>query len=112
MIDVTERANRTAIALGDGDACEMAPISANRLPRREHSYPAGSLAASIVHDLRHPVATICGCAELLLNTNAAPGSSWRIARNIHRAASALRALLADLVRITGGLESRGSQGKM
>jgi signal transduction histidine kinase len=51
------------------------------------------LAASIVHDLRNPLAAICGCAEMLLQGNLAPAQTRQMISNIRRAASRMRELV-------------------
>jgi signal transduction histidine kinase len=53
-------------------------------------------SSGIVHDLRNPVATIYGGAEMLMNTNAGPTEVKRLAANMYRAAGRMRDLLADV----------------
>ena len=57
---------------------------------------------SIVHDLRNPLAAICGCAEMLTEPDLTPDHARRLGHNIHRAAGRMRGLLADLVCVMQG----------
>lgn len=96
-----ENSNRTATLTG-GIAFDMAPASASREWRQERFPAMNHLAASIVHDLRNPLAAICGCAEMLLDADLDPVQSKRLSSNIHRAASRMRKLLTDLACVTRG----------
>jgi signal transduction histidine kinase len=58
--------------------------------------------ASLVHDLRNPLAAICGSAEMLLAANLAPADTMRVTSNIHRAARRMGDLLAEFARFTRG----------
>lgn len=79
---------------------ETDTLSAYREPRKEPSYTIDILAASIVHDLRNPLAAICGCAEMLLHGNLAPAQTRQVSNNIYRAASRMRELVNDFACIT------------
>jgi signal transduction histidine kinase len=46
----------------------------------------GWLSASILHDLRNPLGTICAGAELLMNLDSASPQAKRLVRNVCRAA--------------------------
>lgn len=56
----------------------------------------GWLSASIAHDLRNPLGTICASAEMLMDMDATPGQVKRLAVNIYRAADRMRELVQDL----------------
>jgi signal transduction histidine kinase len=58
--------------------------------------------ASIVHDLRNPVATIYAGAEMLMNVDAAPVLVKRLAANMYRAAGRVREMLAEVSSATFG----------
>ena len=62
------------------------------VPKKERSL---SEVASIVHDLRNPLATIHGSAEMLVRTSAAQPQVHRIARNMYSASLRMRELLDD-----------------
>jgi signal transduction histidine kinase len=54
-----------------------------------------SAVASIVHDLRNPLATIHGSAEMLVASRLSPAQIQRIARNMYRASARMRELLDE-----------------
>jgi signal transduction histidine kinase len=56
----------------------------------------GWFSASILHDLRNPVATICASAELLMGLDYTSTQVKRLAANMCRAAARMRQLLAEL----------------
>jgi signal transduction histidine kinase len=57
---------------------------------------------SIVHDLRSPLAAICGGAEMLMDADLTPAHVKRLAGNIHRASRRLQELLQDLLNVSRG----------
>ena len=57
----------------------------------------GCFAASVVHDLRNPLATICAGTEMLVAPDLKPANVKRLAGNIHMAALRMRELVADLI---------------
>src|SRR6266566_4491532 len=59
----------------------------------------GWLSASILHDLRNPLGTICAGAELLRDLDSSSTQVKRLAANMCRAAGRMRQLLADLARV-------------
>jgi signal transduction histidine kinase len=63
---------------------------------REAISSMGWLSASILHDLRNPLETICADAELLMNLDSPSTQVKRLAANLCRAAGRMRQLLADL----------------
>jgi signal transduction histidine kinase len=56
----------------------------------------GWLSASIVHDLRNPLATVFAGAEMLMELDPSPTQVKRLAANIYRAAGRMGELLSDL----------------
>ncbi len=54
-----------------------------------------STVASIVHDLRNPLATIHGSAEMLVDSRLSQAQVQRIARNVYCASLRMRELLAE-----------------
>jgi len=64
------------------------------------------LSCCIVHDLRNPLATVYGGAEMLMNSDAGPTEVKRLAANMHRAAARMRDLLADVSCAALGKVSR------
>ena len=67
--------------------------------RSDSRSEAGWLSASILHDLRNPVATIYAGAEMLMTLDATPDQVKRIAANMHHAAGRMRELLTHLASI-------------
>src|ERR1700730_1938023 len=82
--------------IGIADAAD--PCRAGSESRSE----AGWLSASILHDLRNPVATIYAGAEMLMTHDTTPNQVKRLAANMHRAADRMRELLIDLASVTYG----------
>jgi signal transduction histidine kinase len=60
----------------------------------------GWFSASIFHDLRNPLATICAGAELLMDLDSPSTQVKRLAANMCHAAGRMRKLLADVPSIT------------
>jgi signal transduction histidine kinase len=59
----------------------------------------GWLSASILHDLRNPLGTICAGAELLIDLDCTSTQVKRLAGNMARAAGRMRQLLAELASL-------------
>lgn len=70
------------------------------------SRPAGSISAvaSIVHDLRNPLATIYGSAEILVRSGLSQPQVDRIARNMYNASVRMREMLEELLDQSRGAE--------
>src|SRR5580692_1047059 len=81
---------------------ERTPPAPPRENRQGRTFTIDPLAMSIVHDLRNPLAAICGCAEMLTEPDLTPDHARRLGRNIHKAAGRMRELLADLVCVMQG----------
>jgi len=60
----------------------------------------GWFSASILHDLRNPLTTICAGAELLRDLDPTSTQVKRLAANMCQAARRMQQLLADLARVT------------
>src|SRR3984893_4530045 len=73
--------------------------------RSESHSEASWLSASILHDLRNPVGTICAGAEMLMTLETTPNQVKRLAANMHRAAGRMRELLIELASATYGNRS-------
>jgi len=52
-------------------------------------------AASLIHDMRNPLAAICGSAELLMGGNLDQAQTRRLACNLHAAATRMRQMLTE-----------------
>jgi hypothetical protein len=66
---------------------------------RETISTIGWLSASILHDLRNPLGTMCAGTELLMDLDSTSSQVKRLAVNIYRAAGRIRQLLADLASV-------------
>lgn len=98
MLDTIEGSSlKAAITATDGKLArsrqQATPIPE---PWREALYAMGRLSASIVHDLRNPIAAICVSSEMLLDGDLAPAQMTRLASSIHQAARRMRETLTDL----------------
>ena len=70
--------------------------------RSESRSKTGWLSASILHDLRNPLAAVYTAAEMLVDLDAGPPQVKRLATNIYRAAGRINELLADLNSVARG----------
>src|SRR6266478_1705197 len=66
---------------------------------REAISPFGWLSASILHDLRNPLGTICAGAELLIDLDSTSTQVKRLAGNMAHAAGRMRQLLVELASL-------------
>jgi signal transduction histidine kinase len=80
------------------------------LIRSERIGMVGRLAASIVHDLRNPLASIYGGAEMLRDSQLSDAQVRRLAGNMYEASSRIQQMLQDLLDLGRGssLEKRKS----
>ena len=78
------------------------------LIRQERISTIGRLSASIVHDLRNPLAAIYGGSEMLVDRELAPGHVKRLAGNIYQASRRIQELLQDLLDVSRG-KSRAAE---
>ena len=62
----------------------------------------GCFAASVVHDIRNPLSTICAGTEMLAGPDLTSANVKKLAGNIHVAALRMRELVSDLIRIVQG----------
>jgi signal transduction histidine kinase len=69
---------------------------------QEATFTNGWLSASILHDLRNPVAAIYAAAQMLMSLDSGPTPAKRLATNIYRAAARMRELLAELNSVGPG----------
>ena len=77
--------------------------------RQERISTIGRLSTSIVHDLRSPLAAIYGGAEMLVDSDLSPEQVNRLARNIYRASRQVQELLQELVEVSRGRKSEGTE---
>jgi signal transduction histidine kinase len=72
------------------------------LIQQERLSTIGRLSASMVHDLRNPLAAIYGGAEMLVDADLPPPHVKRLAGNIYRASRRIQELLQDLLNVSRG----------
>jgi signal transduction histidine kinase len=72
------------------------------VPERAHTTPE---ILSIVHDLRNPLSTIHGGAEMLINSALSRLEVHRIARNMHGASARMMELLDEVLNPSKGGDS-------
>ncbi|HEX4137224.1 MAG TPA: ATP-binding protein [Bryobacteraceae bacterium] len=72
------------------------------LIRQERIATIGRLSSSIVHDLRNPLASIYGGAEMMMDGHLSEAQLHRVATNIYRSSRAINDLLQELVDVSRG----------
>ena len=72
------------------------------LIRRERMFTIGQLSSSIVHDLRNPLASIYGGAEMMMDGDLSPELLQRLAGNIYRSSRVINEMLQELVDVSRG----------
>jgi signal transduction histidine kinase len=72
------------------------------LIRRERISTIGQLSSSIVHDLRNPLASIYGGAEMMMDGDLTPEQLQRLAGNIYRSSRVINEMLQELVDVSRG----------
>jgi signal transduction histidine kinase len=72
------------------------------LIRQERISTIGRLSSSIVHDLRNPLASIYGGAEMMMDGNLSEAQLRRVATNLYRSSRAINDLLQELVDVSRG----------
>jgi len=93
------------LARAFNDMCASIRRAREELIRHERISTIGRLSASIVHDLRNPLAAIYGGAEMLVDADLPPGHVKRLAGNIYRASRRIQELLQDLLDVSRGKSS-------
>jgi len=76
--------------------------SREELIRHERIATIGRVAASIVHDLRNPLAAIYGGAEMLVDGSLNEERVRRVASNIYRASQSIHQMLQELAQVSRG----------
>jgi two-component system, NtrC family, sensor histidine kinase PilS len=97
MLDTIEGSSpKAAIAAESKHERSSQPATSSPESWHDALYAMGRLSASIVHDLRNPIAAICVSSEMLLDGDLAPTQIMRLASSIYRAANRMRETLTDL----------------
>jgi signal transduction histidine kinase len=82
--------------------CQSIQDAREELIRHERISTIGRLSSSIVHDLRNPLASIYGGAEMIMDGNLSDAQLHRVAGNIYRASRAVNEMLQELVNVSRG----------
>ncbi len=82
--------------------CRSIQDAREELIRQERISTIGRLSSSIVHDLRNPLASIYGGAEMMIDGELNPTQMRRIAGNIYRSSRVIKDMLQQLVDVSRG----------
>ncbi len=82
--------------------CASIQDARQELIRQERISTIGRLSSSIVHDLRNPLASIYGGAEMMMDGDLSEEQMHRLAGNIYRSSRAINDLLQELVDVSRG----------
>ncbi|HXJ41334.1 MAG TPA: ATP-binding protein [Bryobacteraceae bacterium] len=82
--------------------CRSIQDAREELIRHERISTIGRLSSSIVHDLRNPLASIYGGAEMMMDGDLSPAQMQRIAGNIYRSSRTIKDMLQQLVDVSRG----------
>ena len=82
--------------------CSSIQGAREELIRQERISTIGRLSSSIVHDLRNPLASIYGGAEMIMDGHLSETQLHRIASNVYRSSRAINDLLQELVDVSRG----------
>ncbi len=95
--DVGTRDELGRLAAAFNAMCESIQGGRQELIRQERIATIGRLSTSIVHDLRNPLASIYGGAEMLIDGDLSNTQVQRLAGNIYRSSRRMQQLLQELV---------------
>lgn len=101
-VKVTSEDEMGRLAGTFNNMCASIRQAREELIRQERISTIGRLSASIVHDLRNPLAAIYGGSEMLVDRELPPGHVKRLAGNIYRASRRIQELLQDLLDVSRG----------
>ncbi len=82
--------------------CASIQDARQELIRQERISTIGRLSSSIVHDLRNPLASIYGGAEMMMDGDLNETQLKRLAGNIYRSSRVIKDMLQELVDVSRG----------
>jgi signal transduction histidine kinase len=82
--------------------CRSIQDARAELIRQERMLTIGRLSSSIAHDLRNPLASIYGGAEMMMDGNLSEAQLHRLAGNIYRSSRVINDLLQELLDVSRG----------
>jgi signal transduction histidine kinase len=101
-VEVSSEDEMGRLARTFNNMCASIRQAREDLIRQERISTIGRLSASIVHDLRNPLAAIYGGSEMLVDRELPPGHVKRLAGNIYQASRRIQELLQDLLDVSRG----------
>ncbi len=104
-VPVTSEDEMGRLAQTFNNMCASIRHAREDLIRQERISTIGRLSASIVHDLRNPLAAIYGGAEMMVDADLPQTHMKRLAGNIYRASRRIQELLQDLLDVSRGKRS-------
>ena len=107
-VEVTSEDEMGRLARTFNTMCASIRSAREDLIRQERISTIGRLSASIVHDLRNPLAAIYGGSEMLVDRELPAGHVKRLAGNIYQASRRIQELLQDLLDVSRG-KSRAAE---
>jgi signal transduction histidine kinase len=101
-VAVTSEDEMGRLARTFNNMCASIRQAREELIRQERISTIGRLSASIVHDLRNPLAAIYGGSEMLVDRELPAGHVKRLASNIYQASRRIQEMLQDLLDVSRG----------
>ena len=101
-VEVTGEDEMGRLARTFNHMCASIRHAREELIRQERISTIGQLSASIVHDLRNPLAAIYGGSEMLVDRELPPGHVKRLAGNIYQASRRIQEMLQELLDVSRG----------
>ena len=101
-VEVTSEDEMGRLARTFNNMCASIRQARDELIRQERISTIGQLSASIVHDLRNPLAAIYGGSEMLVDRDLPPGHVKRLAGNIYQASRRIQEMLQELLDVSRG----------
>lgn len=102
QVEVTSEDEIGRLGRTFNNMCASIRQAREELIRQERISTIGRLSASIVHDLRNPLAAIYGGSEMLVDRELPPGHVKRLAGNIYQASRRIQEMLQDLLDVSRG----------
>jgi signal transduction histidine kinase len=90
------------LAMTFNEMCQSIQDARQELIRQERISTIGRLSSSIVHDLRNPLASIYGGAEMIMDGALSEKQMQRVAGNIYRSSRVVNDMLQELVDVSRG----------
>ena len=101
-VEVTSEDEMGRLARTFNNMCSSIRQAREELIRQERISTIGRLSASIVHDLRNPLAAIYGGSEMLVDRDLPAGHVKRLAANIYHASRRIQEMLQELLDVSRG----------